>query len=423
MSLYARLESTTIRLIEKYGQSVTLSRKTPRIATSTSFQPTLIEMTGTAKAVETALNKNEVDGQNVLATDRILYVADFEADAAAWDWHQGDAFAVESWQCVAYGNGKWVKVSSEGTVAFSSNGTTWTESTVPAGRYYCVEYANSKWFIGGDDGAGTGVILTSSNGTTWSLVNTGAIPGLWRGISYAGSSGGLDYWLAVGDDGTNQILRSNDNGATWIPVAENGGFWQSVASDGEGNLVAVATFGAYRFASSNDYGGSWTLIAGPQASYWNDVTWTGTSFVAVSYDGAKQIATSPDGATWTLRDSPALSPASFSAVAYGDGFLLAVSDGSSDFIVSDDDGATWELYGDATPQSGWFGLGYGNGYFLAVALNGTNRVQTFQQANYSAPPQPGDGITVGGVELRIVAAEQVNPGGTNIMTICRARKS
>jgi hypothetical protein len=67
----------------------------------------------------------------------------------------------------AYGNGKYV-VTSGNTAAFSSDGVTWTQATVPSiGGFYSNVVWDGTQFV---SGAQDGLVLTSTDGETWTTV-------------------------------------------------------------------------------------------------------------------------------------------------------------------------------------------------------------------------------------------------------------
>jgi predicted RecA/RadA family phage recombinase len=84
--------------------------------------------------------------------------------------------------------------------------------------------------------------------------------------------------------------------------------------------------------------------------------------------------TSLDGITWTSRTSPADN--SWGSVTYGNGLFVAVSSDGTNRVMTSPDGITWTL-GTAAAVNAWYGVTYGNGLFVAVAGTGLgNRVMT-----------------------------------------------
>jgi len=102
--------------------------------------------------------------------------------------------STSQWQGVTYGNGYYVAVAYGTTAgAYSTNGTTWTASTMPSGRpWYSVTYGNGYYVAVGNGTAGA----YSTNGTTWTA-STMPSSHNWYSVTY-----GNNKFVAVQEDGT-----------------------------------------------------------------------------------------------------------------------------------------------------------------------------------------------------------------------------
>jgi len=148
---------------------------------------------------------------------------------------------------------------------------------------------------------------------------------------------------------------------------------------GNGVFVAVASSGTGQRAATSADGLTWTLRNTPANNNWSSVAFGNGLFVAVSTDGTNRVMTSPDGITWTARNCPA---SSWFAVTYGGGKFVAVSLAGAAMYSTD--GITWTL--GTAPTETWYSVTYGAGKFVSIANNGATM--------YSA-----DGITwTGGYE-------------------------
>ena len=79
-----------------------------------------------------------------------------------------------------------------------------------------------------------------------------------------------------------------------------------------------------------------------------------------------------DGTTWTARNAP---EANFwQSVAFGNGTFVAVSVDGTNRVMTSSDGITWTAR--SVPASSWTSVTYGNGVFVAVAGFGTDRIMT-----------------------------------------------
>lgn len=105
---------------------------------------------------------------------------------------------------------------------------------------------------------------------------------------------------------------------------------------------------------------------------WDTITYGGGLFVAAADDngsGTGGILTSPDGSTWTARNSPVAT--NFTGSAYGNGtFVLVGTDAGVNYVVYSTDGITWTA--PTFPAKQWTCVAFGNGVFVALSyLNGT----------------------------------------------------
>jgi len=207
-----------------------------------------------------------------------------------------------------------------------------------------------------------------ADGTSWSAV-AAAEPNQWRSVAY-----GNGVWVAVSDNGTNQVMRSTNNGETWTAVPEaEPNEWASVAY-GNGVWVAVSVNGKTQVMRSTDNGATWTPHAAPAANRWTSVAHGNGVWVAVSSDGTttNTVMTSTDGLTWASRTAPEANQ--WRSVAYGNGVWVAVSAiGTNRVMRSVDNGETWTAVV-AAEDNAWFSVAYGNGVWVAVSATGTNRV-------------------------------------------------
>ena len=192
--------------------------------------------------------------------------------------------SASSWQSVAYGNGYFVAVQNSGTTAgaYSTDGISWTASTMPSGGstagWNAVGYGNG-YFVAVAYGTTAGAY--STNGTSWTA-STMPSSSNWYGVTY-----GNGYYVAVQSSGTT-AGASSTNGTTWtartMPSASQ---WWGVTYGLVGatpTYVAVAastTAGAY---STN--GTSWTALRMSIASNWQSVTYGNGYFVAVQNSGS-----------------------------------------------------------------------------------------------------------------------------------------
>ena len=141
--------------------------------------------------------------------------------------------------------------------------------------------------------------------------------------------------------------------------------WWDIAY-GNGTFVAVSPYGTDRVMTSPD-GVTWTTRSAAESKSWWIVTFGNGLFLAVSLEGS--VMSSPDGVTWTSRTAASVG---MFDVAYGNGLFVGLAPNGTDRVITSPDGVTW------TPRTsvdgGWSSVTYGNGLFVAVAADGTDRV-------------------------------------------------
>ncbi len=79
-----------------------------------------------------------------------------------------------------------------------------------------------------------------------------------------------------------------------------------------------------------------------------------------------------DGTTWTARSAAEANQ--WTSVTFGNGTFVAVSNNGTNRVMTSTDGITWTPR--SVPASSWASVTYGNGVFVAVAGFGTDRIMT-----------------------------------------------
>ncbi|WP_288955467.1 sialidase family protein [uncultured Polaribacter sp.] len=91
---------------------------------------------------------------------------------------------------------------------------------------------------------------------------------------------------------------------------------------------------------------SWSSVNVPTNS-WQAITYGNGLFVAVASSGTNRVMTSPDGITWTPRNTPNVTEvAAWYGITYGNGVFVAVGDNptqAQNNIMTSTDGITWTL--------------------------------------------------------------------------------
>jgi hypothetical protein len=198
---------------------------------------------------------------------------------------------------VAYGNNKWIAGGSQGRLASSTDGITWTEVTANAiagggNDISTIAYdGKGRWVAAGWSGK---MATSTDNGVTWTAVTNH--PFTWdtpiKGVAY-----GNNRWVAVG---RKAIVAYSDNGTTGTAVA-NSTFPAKDSRNNDFDIQAVA-YGNNRWVAvgrgiaTSTNGITWTegdkKIFGDNPSLYG-IAWGNNKFVTVGYGG--KIAYSPTG--------------------------------------------------------------------------------------------------------------------------------
>jgi hypothetical protein len=188
----------------------------------------------------------------------------------SFDYVQGGLTRKRQIKTIAYGGGKFVAGSEEGKIATSADGITWIAVTTDAFNYditfstgeishristiYTIAYGNGKFVAGGSDG----LIATSPDGTTW----TAATTDVFNHVNLGGFDIKADvYTIAYGNNkfvaGSSYCDTAySSDGITWTRVAENklSGVIYTIAY---GNSKFIAGDAGGKIAISSD-GVTWT---------------------------------------------------------------------------------------------------------------------------------------------------------------------
>jgi hypothetical protein len=274
---------------------------------------------------------------------------------------------------VAYGAGKFVALpysyaDDKSKFAYSSDGETWAFINAPStsvqANWKDIIYANGKFVtIGNATGSGgEKYCAVSTDGINWTV---GDLP-----------TGGTPYSLAYGNGryvmvGSNTVSAYSTDGLNWTRVLLPSSCQAMKVAFGNGMFVAPNPNG-YVCAYSTD-GSSWTMgdiVAGE----FSRIVFGNGRFVSV---GNNAIHYSDDGVNWTFVTSPIT--ANWYALAYGEGYYVALGYNKSTYIYSTD-GITWQT-ATAPVTDYWCDVEYGNGKFIAVTEGGQNFLTIYFSGN------------------------------------------
>ncbi len=352
-------------------------------------------------------------------------------DGITWT---GSGFSGEWYNSVTYGNGMFVAVGDSG-VKTSPDGITWTDRTAAeANGWWAVTYGNGLFVAVSN--IGTNRVMTSPDGITWTARSASSAIS-WRSVAYGN---GLFVAVSCASTGycngttSNKVMTSPD-GITWTERTALSNNWTSITY-GNGMFLAVAQNTGNTMMSSN--GVEWTNKAGTGSDWWG-VTYGNGKFVAVASNSSSNNVMTADymsaptdhGFIWGTEsdliggDTATTSLGSISATGVASTTISGLEPGEEYYyriyatagfgttygeiesfttiipvpVVETDDasditGNSATLNGEIVsydlppPELGewtartaaeanyWTSITYGNGLFVAVANNGTNRVMT-----------------------------------------------
>ena len=227
-------------------------------------------------------------------------------DLVNWSYNTSASTLLSEGKPIAYGNNIWVlggsKISSNNNVIYSTDGNVWANSnSTLSSNCHAVIFANNMFVAGGN---GTNTMAYSTNGSTWTAITSNVPTSYCYGIAYGNST-----WVAVGD-GTSRISYSS-NGTSWTGISNpfgGNGTGHGVAY-GNGVFVAMSGDGTYKIIYSAN-GSSWTGVTLPTEftnysfSSINSLKFNGTYFIIAS--GGPMMIYSSDGITWMYGNNPNL---------------------------------------------------------------------------------------------------------------------
>ncbi len=267
---------------------------------------------------------------------------------------------------------------SDGTVRDVTTMVAWTSGTptvaiVNGGGLATGVAAGTSTITAATGGISASTMLTVTNATLQSITVTPASPSIAPGWTV--------QFTAVGNfsDSTSQVLPTGVAWASGTPsvatITANG----LAAGIAPGTSAITATYGSVSGSTvltvtSTPPGVNWTteapLTSSAVAYILRAVAWSGSQFVAVGYNGTVpgtyNILTSPDGVTWTSRNSG--SSATLYGVAWSGAQFAAVGDYG--YILTSPDGITWTSRASGTGNA-LFGVTWSGTQFVAVGVSGT----------------------------------------------------
>jgi hypothetical protein len=249
-----------------------------------------------------------------------------------WIWNDYDRPTDHQLEDIIYGNGLFVAVGMGGTILTSEDTVNWNSApSGTGGWFHSITFGFGKFYAVGS----SGIIVSSSDGQNWSVISSG-ISGDLYSITF-----GAGLLVAAG--------RYFDTSAGWHK-----------------GLIATSYDGV-----------NWQEHKYPELGQLQGITYGGGIFVTVGYDNADHhvweaiiptIATSQNGIDWIRQDYSPVSGSQGSRilmdVAYGNGKFVVI--GQDPTILLSENGAQWEEINPGMLFSGFRGIAFENGLFVAA---------------------------------------------------------
>jgi hypothetical protein len=206
-----------------------------------------------------------------------------------------------------------VALTNVTSAARSTDGITWTESTLPVGGATSGAYGNSTFVV---VRSGTDQSLSSTDGITLSCRSMPAVKN-WSKVIYVNNK----FVAVANSSATNSVATSTD-GITWTQVTTSSSTrWNKIAH-GNNTYVIIPDYGTVAASSTDAI--TWTTRTIPYADYW-DVEFGSDKFVAIPFMTADTGSYSTDGITWATMTLP--NAQNWFSIAYGNGVWVAAGEG------------------------------------------------------------------------------------------------
>jgi hypothetical protein len=258
---------------------------------------------------------------------------------------------VGNWKSVAFGNGRFVGISTTGTSVYSLTGSDWVAGgNLPAGTWATVTFGGvNNVFVAVNSASAT--VAWTTDAILWNTSTSLSLTG-FNAIAYGGGK-----FIGIAPGSTNSAGTSVD-GATWatlpspLPVTAT---WNSIVYGSIGTWVAITGASNNVVAYSTDGGGTWAQSTLPASINWISVAWGNGRFVAIA-SGSAISAYSFDGITWIQSTLPVATL--WTDLHYGQGLFFAVASGTT-AATSSSDGASWRSR--SLPNGlAWSSITFGN---------------------------------------------------------------
>jgi len=232
---------------------------------------------------------------------------------------------------------------------------------------------------------------SADDAASWTTVNLPTFANgsgsSWSGLAYSPKLGMFVAIASGGDNNSNNVARSTDNGHSWTGTAVpntnswtmNGICWAGVL----GLFVIVTSAGpttSTRVLTSPD-GINWTARSLPDTGVaLNSVCWSSDRSLLVAVGDNNAVYTSPDAVNWTKANAPATSK-NWRFIAWAGGaiqkfcMIAGNASGNNDYAYcSDPTSAAWSQKSLTGSAYDWQSIAYSPGLDMLMVVGGNTGV-------------------------------------------------
>lgn len=244
-----------------------------------------------------------------------------------------------TWNAIAYGNGKYVAVGTNGYVTTSTDGKNWTtpeQRLRTSGKR--IVYANGYFLVS----LYFGSFSKSFDAETWTYTSRiGSNLSDWYDIVH-----GNGIWVAVGENGSRGYITSSADGSSWTePTIHTEVETIYSVAYGNGKFIATGT-GGYIFTSEDGQNWESVKIDAFRSILFEKIIYANGLFVACGWQYTDTyigcIVTSTDGVTWSEPYKTEYSK--WLNIAYRNGLFVCVGTNAKASACKSVDGKNWTLF-------------------------------------------------------------------------------
>ena len=276
-------------------------------------------------------------GPNSMIWDGSKFVAPMYMDTAVYTSADGTNWTrysvSNSYGTIAYGNGRYVMAAEAGKIAYSTNGTSWTETTIswPDSYTNAVSFGDGVFVLASTE---SDAAAYSTDGVAWTSVKLPGVGRFWHTLKpSAGDTVPSGKIIIAGY--ASLILESSDSGVTWstfhVPSTYSGG--TATYSNGV-FLGAAGSASTYTFISND--GINWSRQTMPSSQTWVAGAYNPTTkkYVFAAKNTSTIAYNSAESETWSTATLP--SSQAWSEVTYSSdlGVYLVSAVGSTSAAIS-----------------------------------------------------------------------------------------